>query len=66
MAISTRTENFQVLRLNTHFRMENACHSLKSLSNGIAQQFQNGGRRQSMERFEPWKYVSISFYFSSI
>ena len=30
---------------------------------GIAQQFQNGGRWRLTKCIEPWKYVSISFYF---
>ena len=54
---------FLVLRLNMNFRMQNAFFSTWSFFTRIAQQFQNGRRRQCMEHFEPWKYISISFYF---
>ena len=54
---------FPVLRLNTCFRMQNACFSTWSFSTGIAQQFQNGRRLRSTECTEPKKYVSISLYF---
>ena len=36
---------FRVLRLNTHFRMQNTCFSTQSFLTWIAQQFQNGGRQ---------------------
>ena len=36
---------FQVLRLNTHFRMQNTCFSTWSFWTWITQQFQNGGKQ---------------------
>ena len=38
-----------VLRLDMHFRMQNACFSTLSFLTRIAQQFQNGGRLRPME-----------------
>ena len=51
------------LRLNMHFRMQNACFSTQSFLTWIAQQFQNGRRWRLTQHTELWKYVSISFYF---
>ena len=57
-------KNFQVLRLNTRFKMQNACFSTRSFSTWIVKQFQNGRMQWFMTHSEPQKYVSISFYFN--
>ena len=54
---------FQVRRLNTFFKMQNACFSSQSFSSWIVQQFQNSRTWWLMRCSESQKYVSISFYF---
>ena len=45
----SKLKSFRVLVLNTCLRMENSYFSTRSFSNGISQQFQNGGTTRCSE-----------------